>query len=87
MKLLTGTLLDIVFNKKAMITEEQLKSINFYPNKKQKHLFYDPNNEYEYNIKTQELYCVNDGVTTPSEFVCKINNFDKLKELLELPGF
>lgn len=65
-----------------MITKEQLNSID-YTSKDGTlyHLFGDW--EYEYNIKTQELWAINDGYGEP-EFLCKVIDFEKLKELLEL---
>lgn len=62
-----------------MINKEQLNSINFYS--KDQTLYIDNNFDYEFNIKTQELWDINDGYGEP-EFICRITNFEKFKELI-----
>jgi hypothetical protein len=65
-----------------MITVEDLNSIEYVSNDTT--LYSIPGEwEYEFNIKTQELWNINDGVGEPV-FICKVTNFEKLKELLEL---
>ena len=65
-----------------MITKEQLNSIDYVSHKGT--LFTIPGNwEYEYNIKTQELWSINDGFGEP-EFLCRVTDFEKLKELLNV---
>lgn len=65
-----------------MITREQLKEVGFtsidYT------LYYDvPNWDYEYNIKTQELFdhCEVEGAT---ELIAKVTDIEKFKELIEI---
>jgi len=64
-----------------MISKNNINSIGYtYSNDGYKYSV--PGNwEYEFNIKTQELWHINDGIGDP-EFICKITNFEKLKELL-----
>ncbi len=64
-----------------MITKENLNSIDF--TSIDHTLYYDEGWDYEFNIKNQELWYVNDGFGDP-EFICKITHFDELKEMLKL---
>jgi len=65
-----------------MITKEELHSIGY--NSVDNTLFNIAGEwEYEFNIKTQELWHINDGIGEP-EFICKVTNFEKLKEFLEM---
>lgn len=65
-----------------MITRDNLKSIGF--NSINNSTYYDaPNWEYEFDIHTQELWNINDGAGEPT-FLCKVTDFEKLKELIEL---
>lgn len=71
-----------------MITKEQLNSIN-YISSNQTTYSMSGNWEYEYNIKTQELWNINDGVGEP-ELLCRVTDFEELKNLLDIlpnPGF
>lgn len=63
-----------------MITKEQLESIDF--GEMNSGAFCSPGFQYEFNIKTQELWDINDGVGEP-EFLCRVTKFDELVELLE----
>lgn len=65
-----------------MITKEQLNSIN-YVSVDNTHYTEPGDWEYEFNIKTQELWNINDGYGEPT-FLCKVTDFEKLKELIEL---
>ena len=65
-----------------MITREQLKELDFLSTDYT--LYYDVGNwDYEYNIKTQELFshCEVDGTT---EFIARITDIEKFKELIEI---
>lgn len=64
-----------------MITKEQLISIDGLT--QDNISYYFGGWEYEYNIKSQELWFINDGFGEP-EFLCQITDFDKLKELLDI---
>ncbi len=65
-----------------MITKEQLNSIDYVSNDSTSYVI--PGSwEYEFNIKTQELWSINDGLGEP-EFLCRVTDFEKLKELLEI---
>jgi hypothetical protein len=69
-----------------MITREQMMSIGYTVNKQEPDLYVVYGSwEYGFNIKTQELWHLNDGYGDP-EFLVKITNFEKLKNLLELFG-
>lgn len=64
-----------------MISKEQLESIGF--STEDNTLYYDaPNWDFEYNIKTQELFSFNelDGET---EFLCRVTDINKLEELID----
>ncbi len=65
-----------------MITKEQLNSIDYLSNDNT-HYVIPGNWEYEFNIKKQELWCINDGFGEP-EFLCRVTDFEKLKELLDI---
>lgn len=65
-----------------MITREELKEID-YTSKDNTHYHLFGEWEYEFNIKTQELWNINDGVGEPI-FLCRVTEIEKLKELLEL---
>lgn len=68
-----------------MITKEQLNSIEY--RSQDGTSYYIPGDwEYEFNIKTQELWSINDGYGD-SVFLCKVTNFEKLKELLDVLPF
>lgn len=65
-----------------MITKEQLNSIDYVSNDET--LYTIPGDwDYEFNIKTQELWSINDGIGEP-EFLCKVTDFEKLKDLLNI---
>lgn len=65
-----------------MITKEELNAIDYTSKDNTRyHLFGEW--EYEFNIKTQELFNINDGVGEPV-FLCRVTEIEKLKELLEL---
>lgn len=65
-----------------MITKEQLNSIDYVSNDNTNYVI--PGHwEYEFNIKKQELWCINDGFGEP-EFLCRVTDFEKLKELLDI---
>lgn len=64
-----------------MITKENLNEIRSYS--KDGIVFMIDNWEHEYNIKSQELWHINDGVGEPT-FLCKVTDFEKLKELLNI---
>lgn len=64
-----------------MISKEQLNSICFYSEDNTS--YYGGNWDFEFNIKTQELYTINDGFGEP-EHVCKCVDFKHLKEVLYL---
>lgn len=38
--------------------------------------------DYEFRVKTQELYDINDGYGDP-EFICKVTSIEELKRILE----
>ena len=64
------------------ITKAQLEAIGF--RSKDATLYYDVGDwDYEYNIKTQELFshCEVDGVT---ELITRVTSIEKLEELIEL---
>lgn len=65
-----------------MITKEQLNSIDYVSNDGTEYVL-PCDLEHLFNIKTQELFCINDGFGEP-EFLCRVNDFEKLKELLNL---
>lgn len=65
-----------------MITKDQLNSIEYFSNDGTEYVL-APVWDYLFNIKTQELFCINDGFGEP-EFLCRVNDFEKLKELLNL---
>lgn len=62
-----------------MINREQLNSIEYYS--KDGTLYTDASFDYEFNVKTQELWDINDGFGDP-EFVCRITDFEKFKEII-----
>jgi hypothetical protein len=64
-----------------MITKDQLNSISFFSDDNTS--YYGGNWDFEFNIKTQDLYTINDGFGEP-ELVCKCTNFKHLKEVLYL---
>jgi hypothetical protein len=64
-----------------MITKQQLEEIGF--KSKDTTLYYDVDTwDYEYNIKTQELFnhCEVEGAT---EFLTKVTDIEKFIELIE----
>ena len=64
-----------------MITRAQLNEIGF--SSEDNTLYYDaPNWDFEYNIKTQDLYRFSevDGAT---DHLCRVTNIETLKEILE----
>ena len=65
-----------------MITKGNLKSLGFssIDGVKYQDAYHF---EYEFNIKSQELWNINDGWGEPT-FLCKITDFEKLKEILAL---
>jgi hypothetical protein len=65
-----------------MITKDELNSIGYVSNDNSSYVV--PGEwEYEFNIKTQELWHINDGFGDP-EFLCKVTDFEKLKDLLNI---
>lgn len=60
-----------------MITAEDLKEYNWFPEPKDNATWYYDCWEYEFRIKTQELYYINDGMGEP-ELIGKITSMDKL---------
>jgi hypothetical protein len=69
-----------------MITKEQLNSIGYREDPSEKGLYTVPCVwEYGFNIKTQELWYLNDGFDEP-EFIVKETDFEKLKKILEIYG-
>jgi hypothetical protein len=65
-----------------MITKEQLNSIDYVSNDNMSYVI--PGSwEYEFNIKTQQLWSINDGFGEP-ELLCRVTDFEKLKELLDI---
>lgn len=64
-----------------MITKENLNSIDF--TSIDTTFYYNDGWEYGFNIKTQELWYINDGFGE-EEFLCRVTKFDELKELLEI---
>lgn len=67
---------------KIVITKEQLNSID-YVSKDETEYVIPGDWDYLFNIKTQELWFINDGVDDP-EFLCRVTDFEKLKELLNI---
>lgn len=65
-----------------MITKEELNSID-YVSKDDTEFCIPGDWEYLFNIKSQELWNINDGVGEPT-FLCKVTDFTKLQELLAL---
>jgi len=64
-----------------MISKEQLESIGF--STEDNTLYYDaPNWDFEYNIKTQELFSFNDGYGEP-EFLCRVTDINQLEIILD----
>jgi hypothetical protein len=69
-----------------MINKEQLNSIGYHQSPGDKNLYVVFGSwEYGFDIGKQELWHLNDGVGEPI-LMCRITNFEKLKELLELYG-
>lgn len=64
-----------------MITKEHLKEIDFFSNDETE--YFGDNWQYMFNIKSQQLWNFNDGFGEP-DFLCKVTDFEKLKELLNL---
>ena len=65
-----------------MITKEQLNSISYTSIDETEYVDIE-SWDYMFNIKTQELWFINDGVDEP-ELLCRITNFEKLKDLLNI---
>ena len=65
-----------------MITKEQLNSID-YVSKDETEYMNPCDWDYLFNIKTQELWSLSDGLNEP-EFLCRVTNFEKLKDLLNI---
>lgn len=65
-----------------MITKEQLATIDYTYSEDGYKFSVAGEWEYQFNVKTQELWNINDGVGEP-EFICKITDFEKLKDLLD----
>jgi hypothetical protein len=64
-----------------MITKKQLEEDpDFSANNGINYIY--GNWDYEFRVKTQELYDINDGFGEP-QFVCKVTDFDELKRILE----
>jgi hypothetical protein len=64
-----------------VITREQLEEIGF--SSKDNTLYYDaPNYEFEYNVKTQDLYAF-DEVDGSTEHLCRVTNIGTLKNVIE----
>ena len=65
-----------------MITKEELNSIDYVSEDGTEYVC--PGDwEYMFNIKTQELWNINDGFGEP-EILCRVTNIDKLKDLLQI---
>lgn len=64
-----------------MITKENLKEIDFFSRDETE--YFGDNWQYMFNIKSQELWNFNDGFGEP-DLLCKVTDFEKLKELLNL---
>jgi hypothetical protein len=63
-----------------MILKEELETVGFHLI--DSHYEYVHNSwEYMFNIKTQQLFAINDGYGDP-ELLCIITNFEELKKLL-----
>ncbi len=66
-----------------MITREQLATIDYTYSRDGARFSIAGEWEYEFNVKTQELWNINDGFGEP-EFICKVTDFEKLKDLLDV---
>jgi hypothetical protein len=64
-----------------MITKEQLESLGFVTEDGGLTYTDAPDWDFEFNIKTQELWNINDGFGEP-EFLCKITDFNKLENII-----
>lgn len=65
-----------------MVTKEQLNSIDYTSKDETEYMKYGVW-EYLFNIKTQELWSLNDGLNEP-EFLCRVTSFEKLKDLINI---
>lgn len=65
-----------------MITQSQLNSIGYFICGNQ-YEFFNGSFDYLFNIRTQDLWSINDGVGEP-EFVCKCVDIKELIKLLKL---
>lgn len=64
-----------------MITIEEIESIGFREINSGNFCTIDF--EYEFNIRTQELWSINDGFGEPT-FLCRVTKIEKLQELIDL---
>lgn len=64
-----------------MITKENLREIDFFSRDETE--YFGDNWQYMFNIKSQELWNFNDGFGEP-DLLCKVTDFEKLKELITL---
>ena len=65
-----------------MVSHEQLTEFNL--NTKDRISYFDtPDWDIEYNIKTQELWSINDGYGEP-ELIGRYTNIQELKQAIEL---
>lgn len=65
------------------ITIEQLKELNFVIGK---HFILTDDNNYEFDIHSNELLYINDGLGEP-ESVVIVDNFEHLKQVMESLGY
>ena len=64
-----------------MITKEELNSIGYRSTNETE--YYDLGTcDYLFNIKTQELFYIEDGMC--NDFMCRVTDFEKLKEFIKI---